>query len=382
MATPKTYTVKKGDTLSGILKSRGLLNKMSEIASLSGIKNPDLIRPGERIVLPDTDASGNLKYEEPKVNTVTVKSGDTMSGLFGSAYNQVAAYNDIENPNKIRVGQKIKVPSFMAGGGSNNSSVQPKPTMPGTATPTKPKPTTPATPATPTPTPPNNNTPTNSKNDFEFIDGQYVPENMFVEGPKSKNFYESYKPSLLNELYNIEDQRNYGKVAPKFKNLDEGNKWIDENSIDLENRDEDYAAARKYTDKTYKNLVDEGIIDNVTFEEIKKMESLLPDVMYGFPMNYMSNKDLNKMNYEALDMGFKFFGEGRVNNDKSNELTSGGMPYPSRKLKDIKADLVINKLAGIKGQSKEVNEQLERLYDMSRLFKQVQYDVKNLPNNK
>ena len=44
----------------------------------------------------------------------TVKAGDTLSGIaamYGTTYQILAAYNGIQNPNKIYVGQKIKIPS-------------------------------------------------------------------------------------------------------------------------------------------------------------------------------------------------------------------------------------------------------------------------------
>lgn len=44
----------------------------------------------------------------------TVKSGDTLSGIaakYGTTYQKLATYNGISNPNVIRVGQKIKIPS-------------------------------------------------------------------------------------------------------------------------------------------------------------------------------------------------------------------------------------------------------------------------------
>lgn len=51
---------------------------------------------------------------EAKPETVyTVKSGDTLSGIaakYGTTYQALAAHNGIENPNIIYVGQKIKIP--------------------------------------------------------------------------------------------------------------------------------------------------------------------------------------------------------------------------------------------------------------------------------
>ena len=51
------------------------------------------------------------------VNVYTVKKGDTLSQIaakYGTTYQAIAAYNGIKNPNVIRVGQKIKIPASTA----------------------------------------------------------------------------------------------------------------------------------------------------------------------------------------------------------------------------------------------------------------------------
>lgn len=48
------------------------------------------------------------------VTVYTVKKGDTLSAIaakHGTTYQKIAAYNGIKNPNVIRVGQKIKIPT-------------------------------------------------------------------------------------------------------------------------------------------------------------------------------------------------------------------------------------------------------------------------------
>lgn len=48
----------------------------------------------------------------------TVKYGDTLSSIaakYGTTYQSIAAYNGISNPNKISVGQKIKIPGSSGG---------------------------------------------------------------------------------------------------------------------------------------------------------------------------------------------------------------------------------------------------------------------------
>lgn len=50
----RTYTVKRGDTLSGIaLKTLNNANRYKEIAKLNGITNPNLILPGQILKLPN-----------------------------------------------------------------------------------------------------------------------------------------------------------------------------------------------------------------------------------------------------------------------------------------------------------------------------------------
>lgn len=51
------------------------------------------------------------------VTVYTVKKGDTLSQVaakYGTTYQAIAAYNGIKNPNVIRVGQKIKIPASTA----------------------------------------------------------------------------------------------------------------------------------------------------------------------------------------------------------------------------------------------------------------------------
>ena len=51
------------------------------------------------------------------VTVYTVKKGDTLSQIaakYGTTYQAIAAYNGIKNPNVIRVGQKIKIPASTA----------------------------------------------------------------------------------------------------------------------------------------------------------------------------------------------------------------------------------------------------------------------------
>lgn len=97
----KTYTVKPGDTLSGIASKNR--TTVAILQNLNGIKNENLINVGQVIKL--TGASN------PAGGTYTVKSGDTLSAIalkVGSTTKKLQDKNGIKDVNKIYVGQKIK----------------------------------------------------------------------------------------------------------------------------------------------------------------------------------------------------------------------------------------------------------------------------------
>lgn len=103
--TEEVYVVKSGDTLSGIASKYNTTYKA--LAEYNGIANPNVIYPGQKIKIP----AAKVK-EEPKAITYTVKSGDTLSGIaakYGTTYQKIAKDNGIANPNLIRVGQKLVI---------------------------------------------------------------------------------------------------------------------------------------------------------------------------------------------------------------------------------------------------------------------------------
>lgn len=98
-----TYTVKSGDTLSGIANKYG--TTYQELARINNIENPNLIYPGQVLKINGTDTNVATK-------TYTVKAGDTLSGIankYGTTYQELAKKNGIANPNLIYPGQIIKI---------------------------------------------------------------------------------------------------------------------------------------------------------------------------------------------------------------------------------------------------------------------------------
>ena len=101
------YTVVKGDTLSGIAAKYG--TTYQKLAEYNGISNPNLIYPGQKIKIPGTSSSAAT----PK--TYTVKKGDTLSGIaakYGTTWQKLYEKNKSvigSNPNLIYPGQVLTI---------------------------------------------------------------------------------------------------------------------------------------------------------------------------------------------------------------------------------------------------------------------------------
>ncbi len=95
------HVVQSGETLSGIVGGR-----WPQVAAANGLRNANLIFPGEQI---NTCASGSTVVSGGGGATgcVVVRRGDTLSGLFGSRWPTVARRNGLRNPNLIFPGQRI-----------------------------------------------------------------------------------------------------------------------------------------------------------------------------------------------------------------------------------------------------------------------------------
>lgn len=98
------YTVVKGDTLSGIASKYG--TTYQKLAEYNNISNPNLIIVGQKIKIPNNNTSNNSPI------TYTVKKGDTLSGIasrYGTTYQKIAKDNEISNPNLIYPNQVLKI---------------------------------------------------------------------------------------------------------------------------------------------------------------------------------------------------------------------------------------------------------------------------------
>lgn len=100
----ETYIVKAGDTLSGIASKYG--TTYQELARINNIANPDVIYTGQVL---------KIKADGTSVQTYTVKKGDTLSGIaskYRTTWQKIYDKNkDVigDNPNLIKPGQVLKI---------------------------------------------------------------------------------------------------------------------------------------------------------------------------------------------------------------------------------------------------------------------------------
>ncbi len=102
-AGSRAYVVKRGDWLSRIAQRFGV--SVSSLVRINKISNPDLIFVGQRLRLP-----GKQVISTPK--TYTVRWGDTLFSIarqFRASLTTLIKLNNILNPNLVYAGQKLVV---------------------------------------------------------------------------------------------------------------------------------------------------------------------------------------------------------------------------------------------------------------------------------
>lgn len=101
------YTVRQGDTLHAIAQTYG--SSVEAIRRVNYLRdpvaNPDLIYPGNVLVIPHLADEGEVRY--------VVQPGDTVSqiaALFHTTIEQIANLNQLTDPNLIHPDQQLLIP--------------------------------------------------------------------------------------------------------------------------------------------------------------------------------------------------------------------------------------------------------------------------------
>ncbi len=140
------YVVQKGDSLSKIASKKS--TTVAQIKALNNLKNDNIIL-GQKLTLPKSGATAPASETTSKTvaaSTTTaganetiheVKSGETLGGIakkYGTSVAKISERNSITDPRKLRLGQKIIVPSAKTSTVADAaSSTQPKATEATTA---------------------------------------------------------------------------------------------------------------------------------------------------------------------------------------------------------------------------------------------------------
>ncbi|WP_226633874.1 LysM peptidoglycan-binding domain-containing protein [Novosphingobium profundi] len=119
----RTYTVTSGETLNGIANRTGV--SPAELARANGIAEPYVVRIGQTLTIPGTQAPKTQPAPAPapapatqaapefKGETYLVKSGETLGGIAqrtGVARVLIAEANGLEPPYVVKVGQRLAIP--------------------------------------------------------------------------------------------------------------------------------------------------------------------------------------------------------------------------------------------------------------------------------
>ncbi|RPI52505.1 MAG: LysM peptidoglycan-binding domain-containing protein, partial [Chloroflexi bacterium] len=100
------YIVRHGDTLSGIARHLGV--SLHALINVNGIRNPNRIYAGQRLVIPGggvCHSCGGTFYR--------VQRGDTLYSIawrYGTTVWAIAHANGLRNPNVIYAGQVLRIP--------------------------------------------------------------------------------------------------------------------------------------------------------------------------------------------------------------------------------------------------------------------------------
>ena len=113
-AATSAHVVQRGETLSSIARRYGV--SASALASANGVSDPRSLRAGQRLRIPAGGAVA-ARSTPPPMRTYTVRRGDTLSSIarrHGVTVGELVAANELPD-SRIRAGQRLRVPTGSGG---------------------------------------------------------------------------------------------------------------------------------------------------------------------------------------------------------------------------------------------------------------------------
>ncbi len=107
-STIPVHTVRAGETLSGIAQRYGV--EMAEIVSANNLTNPNVLEPGQELLIPGITVE---EFREVNQLVHVVAAGERLSGIaqrYGVSTEAIVEANDLDNPNRIAIGQRLVIP--------------------------------------------------------------------------------------------------------------------------------------------------------------------------------------------------------------------------------------------------------------------------------
>ena len=120
-ATSGTYVVQRGDTLSSIAYRHGV--SVQALAGANNIYNSNLIRSGQRLVIPGAGATAAPSYSSSG-SVHVVQRGENLYRIalhYGTTVQALASANNLSSTSLIYTGQRLTIP----GGGSASPAPAP-----------------------------------------------------------------------------------------------------------------------------------------------------------------------------------------------------------------------------------------------------------------
>ena len=106
-----SYTVQPGDTLVGIALRYNL--NLAELILTNNLANPNLIFPGQELVLPGLPAAVT-STEMPAGQFHTVQPGETLfqiANQYGLTVGAIVLANNLVNPDLVQIGHTLRIPN-------------------------------------------------------------------------------------------------------------------------------------------------------------------------------------------------------------------------------------------------------------------------------